>query len=173
MKKSDKLQVIEKLTKQINSYSHYYLADISNLNAEVTSDLRRLCNKREVKLVVVKNTILRKALENSEKNSVELSDVLVNNTSIMFSNSGSVPAKLIKEFSKKNKKPVLKGAYVEQCAYLGANQLEALINVKSKEELIGSIIATLQSPMKNVISALQSGGQTIVGVLKTLEERNA
>jgi len=173
MKKSEKLQVIEKLTKQINSYSHYYLADISNLNAEVTSDLRRLCNKREVKLVVVKNTILRKALENSDKNSVELRDVLVNNTSIMFSNSGSVPAKLIKEFSKKNKKPVLKGAYVEQCAYLGANQLEALINVKSKEELIGSIIATLQSPMKNVISALQSGGQTIVGVLKTLEERNA
>jgi large subunit ribosomal protein L10 len=173
MKKSEKLEVIEKLTKQINSYSHYYLADISNLNAEVTSNLRRLCNKREVKLVVVKNTILRKALENSDKNSVELSDVLVNNTSIMFSNSGSVPAKLIKEFSKKNKKPVLKGAYVEQCAYLGANQLEALINVKSKEELIGSIIATLQSPMKNVISALQSGGQTIVGVLKTLEERNA
>jgi large subunit ribosomal protein L10 len=173
MKKSEKLEVIEKLTKQINSYSHYYLADISNLNAEVTSDLRRLCNKREVKLVVVKNTILRKALEKSEKNSVELSDVLVNNTSIMFSNNGSVPAKLIKEFSKKNKKPVLKGAYVEQCAYLGADQLEALINVKSKEELIGSIIATLQSPMKNVISALQSGGQTIVGVLKTLEERNA
>ena len=173
MKKSEKLQVIEKLTKQINSYSHYYLADISNLNAEVTSDLRRLCNKREVKLVVVKNTILRKALEKSEKNSVELSDVLVNNTSIMFSNNGNVPAKLIKEFSKKNKKPVLKGAYVEQCAYVGADQLEALINVKSKEELIGSIIATLQSPMKNVISALQSGGQTIVGVLKTLEERNA
>ena len=173
MKKSEKLEVIEKLTKQINSYSHYYLADISNLNAEVTSDLRRLCNKREVKLVVVKNTILRKALEKSEKNSVELSDVLVNNTSIMFSNNGNVPAKLIKEFSKKNKKPVLKGAYVEQCAYLGADQLEALINVKSKEELIGSIIATLQSPMKNVISALQSGGQTIVGDLKTLEERNA
>ena len=173
MKKSEKLKVIEQLTKQINSYSHYYLADISNLNAEVTSDLRRLCNKREVKLVVVKNTILRKALENSDKNSEELRDVLVNNTSIMFSNTGSVPAKLIKEFSKKNKKPVLKGAYVEQCAYVGADQLEALINVKSKEELIGSIIATLQSPMKNVISALQSGGQTIVGVLKTLEERNA
>jgi len=173
MKKSEKLQVIEKLTKQINSYSHYYLADISNLNAEVTSDLRRLCNKREVKLVVVKNTILRKALENSDKNSVELRDVLVNNTSIMFSNSGSVPAKLIKEFSKKNKKPVLKGAYVEQCAYLGADQLEALINVKSKEELLGGIIASLQSPIKNVMSALQSGGQTIAGVLKTLEERNA
>jgi large subunit ribosomal protein L10 len=173
MKRSDKKQVIEQLTKEINSYSHYYLADISDLNAEVTNDLRRLCSKREVKLVVVKNTLLRKALENSEKNSSELSDVLVNNTSIMFSNSGNVPAKLIKEFSKKNKKPVLKGAYVEQCAYVGADQLEALINVKSKEELIGSIIATLQSPIKNVMSALQSGGQTIVGVLKTLEERNA
>ena len=173
MKRSEKLQVIEQLTKEINSYSHYYLADISNLNAEVTNSLRRLCNKREVKLVVVKNTILRKALENSEKNSAELSDVLINNTSIMFSNTGSVPAKLIKEFSKKNKKPVLKGAYVEQCAYLGADQLEALINVKSKEELIGNIIATLQSPIKNVMSALQSGGQTIVGVLKTLEARNA
>ena len=173
MKRSDKLHVIEQLTKEIISYSHYYLADISNLNAEVTSNLRRLCNKREVKLVVVKNTILRKALEKSEKNSEELYDVLVNNTSIMFSNSGNVPAKLIKEFSKKNKKPVLKGAYVEQCAYIGADQLEALINVKSKEELIGGIIATLQSPIKNVMSALQSGGQTIVGVLKTLEERNA
>jgi len=173
MKRSDKLQVIEQLTKEINSYNHYYLADISNLNADVTGNLRRLCNKREVKLVVVKNTILRKALENSEKNSQELYDVLVNNTSIMFSNSGSVPAKLIKEFSKKNKKPVLKGAYVEQCIYLGADQLESLINVKSKEELIGGILATLQSPLKNVLSALQSGGQTIAGVLKTLEERNA
>jgi large subunit ribosomal protein L10 len=173
MKRSDKLQVIEQLTREINSYSHYYLADISNLNAEVTSNLRRLCNKREVKLIVVKNTILRKALENSEKNSEELYDVLVNNTSILFSNTGNVPAKLIKEFSKKNKKPVLKGAYVEQCAYVGADQLEALINVKSKEELIGGIIATLQSPIRNVMSALQSGGQTIVGVLKTLEERNA
>jgi large subunit ribosomal protein L10 len=173
MKRSEKLQVIEQLTKEINSYSHFYLADISNLNADVTSNLRRLCNKREVKLVVVKNTILRKALENSEKNTEELYDVLVNNTSIMFSNSGNVPAKLIKEFSKKNKKPVLKAAYVEQCIYLGADQLEALINVKSKEELIGSILASLQAPVKNVMSALQSGGQTIVGVLKTLEERNA
>jgi large subunit ribosomal protein L10 len=173
MKRSEKIAVIEQLTKEINSYNHYYLADISNLNAELTTELRRLCNKREVKLVVVKNTILRKALENSEKNSEELYDVLVNNTSILFSNSGNVPAKLIKEFSKINKKPVLKAAYVEQCIYVGANQLEALVNVKSKEELLGGIIATLQSPMKNVVSALQSGGQTISGVLKTLETRNA
>jgi len=173
MKRSDKLEVIEQLTNEINSYNHYYLADISNLNAGVTSELRRLCNKREVKLVVVKNTLLRKAIENSQKNSTELYDVLTNNTSILFSNTGNVPAKLIKEFSKKNKKPVLKGAYVEECAYIGENQLDALIDVKSKEELIGGIISLLQSPAKNVISALQSGGQTIVGVLKTLEERKA
>ncbi len=173
MKRSDKLEVIEQLTKEINSYSHYYLADISDLNAEVTSELRRLCNKRQVKLVVVKNTLLKKALENSQKNSTELYGILVNNTSIMLSNTGNDPAKLIKEFSKKYKKPVLKGAFVEECAYVGANQLDALINVKSKEELIGSIIATLQSPVKNVISALQSGGQTITGVLKTMETRNA
>ena len=173
MKRSDKFEVIEQLTNEINSYNHYYLADISNLNAEVTSELRRICNKREVKLVVVKNTLLRKAIENSQKNSEELYDVLKNNTSILLSNTGNVPAKLIKEFSKKYKKPVLKGAYVEECAYVGENQLDALVDVKSKEELIGGIIAMLQAPAQNVISALQSGGNTIHGVLKTLGEREA
>lgn len=173
MKRSDKLEVIEQLTNEINSYNHYYLADISNLNAEVTSELRRLCNKREVKLVVVKNTLLRKAIQNSQKNSEELYDVLKNNTSILLSNTGNVPAKLIKEFSKKYKKPVLKGAYVEECAYVGENQLDALVDVKSKEELIGGIVAMLQAPAQNVISALQSGGNTIHGVLKTLGEREA
>jgi large subunit ribosomal protein L10 len=173
MKRSEKLEVIEQLTQEINSYNHYYLADISDLNAEVTSELRRLCSKREVKLIVVKNTLLRKALENSAKNSAELYDTLTKNTSVMFSNTGNVPAKLIKEFSKKYKKPVLKGAYVEECAYVGADQLEALIDVKSKEELLGGIIATLQSPVRNVLGALQSSGQKIAGVLKTLEERNA
>ena len=173
MKRSEKLEVIDQLTNEINSYNHFYLADISNLNAEVTSELRRLCKKREEKLVVVKNTLLRKAIENSEKNATELYDVLKTNTSILFSNTGNVPAKLIKEFSKKYKKPVLKAAFVEECAYVGENQLDALIDVKSKEELIGGIISLLQSPAKNVISALQSGGQTIVGVLKTLEERPA
>jgi len=173
MKRSDKLEVIEQLTNEINSYNHFYIADISGLNAEVTSNLRRLCNKREVKLVVVKNKLLRKALENSTKDAAELYDVLKDNTSVLFSNTGNVPAKLIKEFSKKNKKPVLKAAFVEQCAYIGENQLDALIDIKSKEELIGGIITMLQSPIKNVVSALQSGGQTIAGVLKTLEERNA
>ena len=173
MKKSDKLAVIELLTKEINSYNHFYLADISGLNAEVTGNLRRLCSKRDVKLVVVKNTLLRKALENSNKNTAELYDVLTDNTSVLFSNTGNVPAKLIKEFAKKNKKPVFKAAFVEECAYIGESQLDALIDIKSKEELIGGIISMLQAPMKNVVSALQSGGQTISGVLKTLETRNA
>jgi large subunit ribosomal protein L10 len=173
MKRSEKIEVIEQLTEQINSYSHFYLADIADLNAEKSSDLRRLCHKREVKLIVVKNTLLRKALENSEKEAELLYDVLKGNTSILFSNTGNVPAKLIKEFSKANKKPVLKGAYVEESTYIGADQLEALVNIKSKEELIADVIALLQSPAKNLISALQSGGSTISGVLKTLEERNA
>ncbi len=173
MKRSDKIEVIEQLTNEINSYNHFYIADISGLNAEVTSNLRRLCNKREVKLVVVKNKLLRKALENSTKDTAELYDVLKDNTSVLFSNTGNVPAKLIKEFAKKNKRPIFKAAFVEECAYIGENQLDALIDIKSKEELIGGIISLLQSPIKNVVSALQSGGQTIVGVLKTLEERNA
>ena len=161
------------MTNEINSYSHFYIADISGLNAEVTSNLRRLCNKREVKLVVVKNKLFRKALENSTKETSELYDVLKDSTSVLFSNIGNVPAKLIKEFSKKNKKPVFKAAFVEECTYIGENQLDVLIDIKSKEELIGGIITLLQSPMKNVVSALQSGGQIISGVLKTLEQRNA
>ena len=173
MKRSEKLEVIEQLTNEINSYSHFYIADISGLNAEVTSNLRRLCSKREVKLVVVKNKLFRKALENSNKDTAELYDVLKDTTSVLFSNTGNVPARLIKEFSKKNKKPVFKAAFVEECAYIGESQLDALIDVKSKEELIGGIISMLQSPIKNVVSALQSGGQTISGVLKTLEQRSA
>ncbi len=173
MKRSEKLGVIEQLTNEINSYNHFYIADISGLNAEVTSNLRRLCDKREVKLVVVKNTLFRKALENSTKETAELYDVLKDTTSVMFSNTGNVPAKLIKEFAKKNKKPVFKAAFVEECAYIGEDQLDALVDIKSKEELIGGIITLLQSPMKNVVSALQSGGQIISGVLKTLEQRNA
>jgi large subunit ribosomal protein L10 len=173
MKRSEKIEVIDQLTEQINSYSHFYLADIADLDAEKSSNLRRLCHKREVKLIVVKNTLLRKALENSEKETESLYDVLKGNTSILFSNTGNVPAKLIKEFAKENKKPVLKGAYVEESTYVGADQLEVLVNIKSKEELLADVIALLQSPAKNVISALQSGGSTISGVLKTLEQRNA
>jgi large subunit ribosomal protein L10 len=171
MKSSDKQVIINNLQEQIDTYNHFYLADISGLNAENTSDLRRLCFKQEVKLVVVKNTLLRKALENSGKNAEELYDALKGNTSVMFAEIGNVPAKLIKEFSKKVGKPELKAAYVEESVYVGADQLDALVAVKSKNELIADVVALLQSPMKTVLGQLESGGNIIHGVLDTLKEK--
>ena len=171
MKSSEKQVIINNLQEQIDSYNHFYLADISGLNAENTSDLRRLCFSQEVKLVVVKNTLLRKALENSGKDASELYDALKGNTSVMFTEQGNVPAKLIKEFSKKHKKPVLKAAYVEESVYVGAEQLDALVAVKSKNELIADVVALLQSPMQTVLGQLQSGGNIIHGVLDTLKEK--
>lgn len=171
MKSSDKKVIIDNLQEQINSYNHFYLTDISGLNAEDTSNLRRLCFSQDVKLVVVKNTLLRKALESSGKNVEEIYDALKGNTSVMFTENANIPAKLIKDFSKKHKKPVLKAAYVQESVYLGADQLEALIAVKSKNELIADVVALLQSPMKTVLGQLQSGGNIIHGVLKTLGEK--
>lgn len=171
MKRSDKQAIIDSLTEQINSSNHFYLADISDLNASVTSDLRRTCFKQDVKLVVAKNTLLRKALENSTKEVSELYDVLKGNTSVMFTENANVPAKLIKDFGKKHGRPVLKGAYVQESVYVGENQLEALIAVKSKNELIADVVALLKSPMQTVLSQLQSGGNIIHGVLKTLGEK--
>lgn len=173
MKKEDKSAIIKQLESTIQSYAHFYLADIAGLNAAETSDLRRTCNKQDIKLLVVKNTLLRKALENVGTDFSELYGTLKGETSLMLSNNNNAPAKLIKDFSKasKSKKPLLKAAYVEESFYIGENQLETLIAIKSKNELIGEIIGLLQSPAKNVVSALQSGGTTIHGVLKTLSER--
>ncbi|MDX9747332.1 MAG: 50S ribosomal protein L10 [Paludibacter sp.] len=173
MKKEDKSAIIKQLEATLQEYAHFYLADIGGLNAAETSNLRRTCNKQDVKLMVVKNTLLRKALDNSPVNFEELYGSLKGETSVLLSNSGNAPAKLIKDFSKasKSKKPVLKAAYVEESFYIGENQLDTLISIKSKNELIGEIIGLLQSPAKNVVSALQSGGTTIHGVLKTLSER--
>jgi len=171
MRLEDKRKILESLTKQINATEHFYLTDISDLNAAQTSDLRRVCHKQNVKLVVAKNTLIRKAFEQSDKNLEELYDVLKSHTSIMFTETGNTPAKLIKEFRKKKERPAIKAAYVEQSVYIGDNQLEALINVKTKNELIADVVAILQSPMKQVVSALQSGGNIITGVLKTLSEK--
>ena len=171
MKRSEKYEIIGSLTEQINSSTHFYLADIEHLDAAVTSDLRRVCNKQQVKLVVVKNTLLRKAIEASNKEANELCGVLKGNTSIMFCENANVPAKLIKDFKKKFKKPILKGAYVQESVYVGENQLDVLVSIKSKKELLGEVIGLLQSPIKNVVSGLQSGGNTIHGVLKTLGEK--
>jgi len=171
MTREEKSQVIEALTTQLTEGNIIYLADISGLNALDTSNLRRACFKANIKLAVVKNTLLEKAMEKSDKDFGELPSVLKGNTSLMFSDIGNAPAKLIKEFRKKSKLPLLKGAYVEQAIYVGDDQLDSLVNIKSKEELIGDIITLLQSPAKNVISALQSGGNKLSGILKTLSEK--
>ena len=172
MTREEKSQVIEDLTGKLTENNVIYLADISGLNASDTSNLRRACFKAGVKLAVVKNTLLAKAMESSDKDFGELPTVLKGNTSMMFSEASNAPAKVIKEFRKgKQEKPILKGAYIEESIYVGDDQLDSLVNIKSKEELIGEIIGLLQSPAKNVISALQSGGGKLHGILQTLSER--
>lgn len=171
MTREEKSVVIQDLTAQLADSTNIYLADISGLNAGATSNLRRACFKAGIKLAVVKNTLLSKAMEASEKDFAELPDVLKGNTAIMLSETGNAPAKVIKEFRKKSEKPLLKGAFIEEAIYVGDDQLDALVDIKSREELIGDIVGLLQSPAKNVISALKSGGGTIAGIIKTLSER--
>ena len=171
MRREEKNAIIDSLAGILKEYSHFYLTDTAQLNAADTSDLRRKCFESDIKLIVVKNTLLKRALEQSGLNFEELFPVLKGTTSIMFANAGNGPARLIKEFRKKHDKPVLKGAYVQESIYIGDNMLDALIAVKTKKELIGDVILLLQSPAKNVISALQSGGNKIHGVLETLSKR--
>ncbi|MGZ0014860.1 50S ribosomal protein L10 [Yeosuana sp. AK3] len=171
MTREEKSQVIEELTAELANNANIYLADISGLNAATTSDLRRACFKANVKLAVVKNTLLEKAMEASDKEFGDLPSVLKGNTSVMYSETGNAPAKLIKTFRKKSEKPLLKGAFIEECVYIGDNQLDMLVDIKSKEELLGEIIGLLQSPAKNVISALKSSGGKLAGILKTLSEK--
>jgi len=171
MTREEKSQVIESLTAQLSENTIIYLADISGLDAGSTTKLRRACFKAGVSLNVVKNTLLSKAMESSDKDFGELSEVLKGNTSLMVSETGNAPAKVIKEFRKKSDKPLLKGAFVEEAIYVGDEQLDRLVEIKSKEEVIGDIISALQSPAKNVISALKSGGTTIAGIVKTLSEK--
>lgn len=171
MRKEEKNQLIDTLAEQLESSANIYITDISDLNVEVTGKLRRLCFKRDVKLIVVKNTLLRKAMDKSGKDFSGLYDALKGATSIMLSEVNNGPAKLIKEFRKTSSKPLLKGAFVEEMSFLGDENLETLVNIKSKNELIADIILALQSPAINVVSALQSGGHKLSGVLKTLSER--
>ena len=171
MRREEKLAIIDSLAEKFKEYSHFYLTDTAQLNAADTSDLRRKCFENDIKLIVVKNTLLKRALEKSGVNFEELYPVLKGTTSIMFANAGNTPAKLIREFRKKHDKPVLKGAYVQESVYIGDNMLETLISIKTKQELIGDIIMLLQSPAKNVISSLQSGGNKLHGVLETLSKK--
>lgn len=172
MKKTEKAEIIQELASKIKEYPHFYVTDTSGMNAAETTALRRLCYQKDVQLVVVKNTLFNKAIEASERNIEGIDVTLKGVSAIMFTNSGNLPAKLIKDFAKKAQRPALKGAFVEESVYVGANQLDTLATIKSKEELLGDVIGLLQSPIKNVVSALQSGGTTIHGLLKTLEERN-
>lgn len=171
MRREEKDTIIDNLTQQLTGSKHFYLADTSGLNAEQTSRLRRKCYDREIRLLVVKNTLLRKALEKVEGDFESLYNVLKDSTSIMFCDSGSIPAKLIKEFRKANEKPILKAAFVEESIYIGDDQLEALASLKSKNELIADVLALIQSPMRNVVSALASSGSKLAGALKTLSEK--
>ena len=171
MTREEKATVIEDLTTQLANSTTIYLADISGLNAGATSDLRRAAFKADIKLAVVKNTLLAKAMEASDKEFGELPGVLKGNTSLMFSEVANAPAKLIKNFRKKSNKPLLKGAFVQEAIYIGDENLDALVSIKSKEEMIGEVIGLLQSPAKNVISGLKSGGGKLAGILKTLSEK--
>jgi large subunit ribosomal protein L10 len=173
MRKEEKGQIIDRLVEEINSYPHFYITDSSGLNAANTGALRRLCHDKGIKLVVAKNTLLKKALERANGSYEELYGSLKTNTAVMFSTEGSTPAKLIKEFRKKTKleRPALKAAYVEESVYVGAEMLDALVAIKTKNELIGDVVALLQSPAKNVVSALQSGKNLLAGLVKTLSER--
>jgi large subunit ribosomal protein L10 len=170
MRKEVKDTIIVELGQKLKEYPHFYLVDIAGLNAEQTSNLRRKCFKNEIKMVVVKNTLLHKAFETSEIDFEPLYGCLKGNTAVMFSNTANVPARLLKEY-KKEGVPALKAAYAEEGIFVGADKLEELASLKSKNEIIADIVALLQSPAKNVVSALQSGANTIQGVLKTLGER--
>ena len=171
MTREEKQEAIENLKDALAGVKTLYLADIAGLDATQTSNLRRACFKENIKLQVVKNTLLAKAMEASDHDFGELTGILKGNTSLMFSETGNAPAKVIKTFRKKSEKPILKGAFIEEAVYIGDDQLDALVAIKSKEELIGEIITLLQSPTKNVVSALQSGGGKLSGILKTLSER--
>ncbi len=171
MRKDDKNQLVESITTLLNTYSNVYITDTSNLNVETINNFRRLCFKKDVKLQVVKNTLLKRAMDQSGKNFEDIYPFLNGPTSIMLSDTSSLPAKLIKEFRKKALKPAIKAAFIEESIYTGDNLLDVLASIKTKNEMIGEVIALLQSPVTNVISALQSGKHTLAGIVKTLSEK--
>ena len=173
MRKEDKAQIIDQLVAQLEATPNFYVADIAGLNAENTTELRRACFEKGIKMVVVKNTLFVKALDRlNVAEAANITPSLKGSSAVMFTETPNAPAKLIKEFGAKMGKPALKSAFLQECAYVGAQHLEDLVNIKSREELIGDIIGLLQSPARNVISALTaSGGGKIAGLVKTLSEK--
>ena len=172
MTREEKAKYIDDLAAELNDASIFYLADTADLTVEVVNNLRRRCYQSNIRMRVVKNTLLEIAMDRTEgKDFGNLRSTLAGATSILFSEVGNAPAKLIHEFRKKNAKPLLKGAYIDEAIFIGDDQLEMLVALKSREELIGDIIGLLQSPAKNVVSGLTGAGNKIAGLLKTLEER--
>ena len=173
MTREEKNKMIDNLAEDISNASTFYITDISNLTVEKSNKLRSLCFKRQVRMNVAKNTLIQKALEKLDGDYSGLYETLKGSSAIMYSDTGNVPAKVIKEFRKESDRPVLKGAWIEESIYLGDENLDMLVNLKSKQELIADVIALLQSPAKNVVSALQSGGNKLSGLLSALEERGS
>ncbi len=171
MTREEKNQLIDQLVDSFNNYEFIYVTDSSELTANTNNELRRLLHKNGVKMQVAKNTLIKQALVRAEKDWGELTDTLKGTTALLFASNPKAPAIAIKDFRKKSDKPVLKGAYLDSAIYVGDDQLDALTNYKSKEDLIAEVIGLLQSPAKNVISSLQSGGSTLSGLLKTLSEK--
>ena len=171
MRREEKDVIIENLAQRLNETKHFYLTDISELNAEETSNLRRKCFEKEISLLVVKNTLLRKAMEKSDGDFDDLHDILKDSTSIMFCETGNTPAKLIKDMRRTMERPLIKAAFVEESIYIGDDQLEVLSNIKSKDELLGDLLMLLQSPATSLVSALASSGNKMAGALKSLSEK--
>jgi large subunit ribosomal protein L10 len=171
MRKEEKHEVVLALTETIAEYGNFYITDTANLSVAKVNDIRRKCFENGIKMQVAKNKLIRKAMEASAGDFSEMFEVLKGSSSILFSKSANAPAKLIKQLRRTGDKPVLKAAYIDSSIFIGDNQLDALVNLKSKEELVADIIALLQSPVKNVISGLQSGGNKLAGIVKTLQER--
>jgi len=171
MNKEEKHEVVLALTEQMKEYGNFYITDTSNLTVAKINDIRRKCFESDIKMQVTKNKLIIKAMEAIDGDFTQIYDVLKGSSSIMFSKSSTAPAKLIKQLRKTGDKPVLKAAYIDTAVFIGDNQLDALVNLKSREQLIGEIVGLLQSPAKNVISALQSGGNKLAGIVKTLQER--
>ena len=171
MTKEEKLNEIKTLSKDLSETPNFYLADIAGLDSKSTLDLRRACFKSNIRISVVKNTLLKKAMEDSGKEFGDLKTTLKGNTSVMFSEKGNIPAKLIKDFRKKFDKPILKGAFVEESIYIGDDKINVLADLKSKDELIGEIMTLLMSPINNVLLSLKSGSNKISGIIKKLSEK--
>jgi large subunit ribosomal protein L10 len=171
MNKDEKHELVLALTEQIKEYGNFYITDTSNLTVAKVNDIRRKCFESNITMQVAKNTLIRKAMEASAGDFSPIFEALKGSSSILFSKSATAPAKLIKQLRRTGEKPILKAAYIDSAIFVGDNQLDTLINLKSREQLIGEIIGLLQSPAKNVISGLQSGGNKLAGIVKTLQER--